>query len=594
MAQGAEIYLGLCVALYYTASCSLHLAAHFQDGVNIVRDTSHKSRIVKTCLCLAQAIASFLLLIWLHTGALSTLTHGLFLVVWTESAVTVEFDYRRWLAASWASQRSLWPASFLLHSLLSLTSLPDFQQITYLCMTLISAVLTYLAISKPNDYILINQSQQMMENLLLRPLFYSQKTSSSSIAESQLSVSLSVCKVKRLRSNIQLDYRFIVNVAGVEHHLKVNTSDLEQFDQKMSEQFSLIYPLMDFPRLPKPHNQDIDSHSKQIEAYITTLCKPEYRSEAFFDFLRIPQSSRDLLSTPLVRFIDMYECISLSGSSSDGNGESLPCCDEAVVRFVSCGIEGWTKVEAQRPYIVYRVRWVAVGMGFAGRAEKRFSDFYQLHKAIKACIGDAKAPEFPSKNYIKSLIGELDNHALDLRRQALESYLCYVVNDPAYLCAPLLSFLNCPIGLEALWGSRPVLDPVSVVGRVNWNTEVGGDESCYFAYSMMVIQGENQWQVTHRYSEFDSLHQALSRRLNSTVLAAYMSFRHMAEVGTTPLPTLPQKTLTAISTMEEIESRREGLEHYIKALVSIPCVQEAYAFRAFLRSSSNLPLPLTI
>jgi hypothetical protein len=139
-----------------------------------------------------------------------------------------------------------------------------------------------------------------------------------------------------------------------------------------------------------------------------------------------------------------------------------------------------------------------------------------------------------------------------------------------------------------------MLEPVSVVGRVDWNTEVGGDESCYFAYSMLVIQGENQWQVTHRYSEFDSLHQALSRRLNSTVLAAYMSYRHMAEVGTTPLPILPQKTLTAISTMEEIESRREGLENYIKALVSIPCVQEAYAFRTFLRSSSNLPLPLVI
>ena len=559
MAQGAEIYLGLGLSLYYAASLTLHLALHFQDGVNIVRDTSHKSRIVKTCLCLVQATAYFLL-VCRNSAALSTLSSSLFLAVWAESAVTVEFDYRRWLASSWASQRSLWLLSLPFHCVLSLLPSTNFERFLFFSMAFVSAVLAYFAVSRPNDYILINQSQQMMENLLIRPVLYSQKTSSSSIAESQLSVSLSACKVRRLRSNIQLDYRFIVNVAGKEHQLKLNTGDLERFDQEISEKMSAIYPLLDFPRLPKSQNQDIDTHSKQIEGYFTHICRPEYRSEALFDFLRIPQSSRDLLATPLVRFIDMYECVSLSRSSSEGNGATLPSCDEAVVSFFNCKVEGWTKVEAQRPYIVYRVRWVAVGLGCAGSVAKRFSEFYQLHKAIKSCIGDAKAPEFPSKNYLKSLIGELDSHALDLRRQALESYICYVLNDPAYLCAPLLCFLNCPIALESLWESRAVLEPVSVVGRVNWNTEIDMDGSCYFAYSLLVLQGESQCQVVHRYREFDNLHQALNRRLNSTVLAAYMAYRNEPDTSAIPLPILPQKTLTALSTVEEIESRREGLE----------------------------------
>ena len=64
----------------------------------------------------------------------------------------------------------------------------------------------------------------------------------------------------------------------------------------------------------------------------------------------------------------------------------------------------------------------------------------------------------PLHNYLKSLVRKLD------------SYICYVLNDSAYLCAPLLCFLTCPIALESLWESRAVLEPVSVLGRVN--TEV--------------------------------------------------------------------------------------------------------------------------
>lgn len=583
--KGTEVYLSLCLFLYYAVALTLHLVLHLQDGVNIVRDTSHKSRLTKTCLCLAQATAYFLL-IW-QSSTLSPYSSGLSAAVWVESAVLVEFDYRRWLAGSWTAQRSLWTLSLPLHCFFSLIS-TDFERFLLFSMTVASAVLTYFAICKPNDYILINQSQQMMENLLIRPVFCSQKTSSSSIGGSQLSVALSACKVKRLRSNIQLDYRFIVNVAGTEHQLKVNSSDLERFDKEMSEKLSSIYPLLDFPRLPKPQNQDIDAHSKQIEAYISHICQPEYRSEALFDFLRIPKSSRDLLATPLVRFIDMYECVSLSRSSSEDSSAVLPCCDEAVVRFFHCKVEGWTKVEAQRPYIEYRVRWAAVGLGCAGSVSKRFSDFYRLHKALKACIGEAKVPEFPSKNYLKSLIGELDSHALDLRRQALESYICYVLNDPAYLCSPLLCFLNCPLALESLWESGSALEPVSILGRVNWNTEIDIDGSCYFAYTLLVLQGENQIQVVHRYREFDHLHQALNRRMNSTVLAAYMAYRKEPDLGTFQLPILPKKTLTALGTMEEIENRREGLERYVKELVLVPGVQEAYAFRAFTRNSSLL------
>ena len=579
-----EDYLSLCLALCFFVSLSMHLVIHYRDGVNIMRDTSHRSRVLKVSLCLLHFTAYFLLLMVATDQVPGTISVLLWTVVWVESAAIVEFDYRRWLAASWLQQRGLWSVSCLWHIFQLLN--PASSKLHYF-LAVLSTILCLLALFKPNDYILLNQTQEMMENLLVHPIPRTKTTSSSSLAESQLSVSLNVCKVKRFPSTTQLDYRFSINVSGTEHQLKVSSADFERFDHKMSEKFRSMYPLLDFPRLPKPNNSDIDVHSKQIEDYLAALCRPDYRCSELFDFLQLSSEDRDLLSTPLVRFLDLYECVSLSRSSSEGNGERLLVGDESIAVFVRCHVEGWMKIDAQKPYIVYRVKWTTVDTCYSGLVAKRFSDFYQLHRTIKSRIGSAKMPDFPSKNYLQSFIGELDSHALDLRRKALEGYINYVLNDPAYLCSPLLEFLNCPVGVETLWRTRVSPEPIRLMSRVNWTSEMNGDGSCYFCYSVVIGQEDNQWHIVHRYSEFDELHQALEKRKSSDLLKAYMAHREVVGVTGECLPMLPKKTLTAISTVEEIEARRDGLERYLSELFSTPLIQDSYAFRAFIRGIST-------
>lgn len=202
-------------------------------------------------------------------------------------------------------------------------------------------------------------------------------------------------------------------------------------------------------------------------------------------------------------------------------------------------------------------------------------------------MAPAYLPSFPKKNYLQNL-RKIDFQAIEIRRLELESYLGHVLNDPAYLCQELLDFVECKLSIDTVLKSKNYEYSYILCTPIMWDNEVGKD-SHYIIYTltftkMLKNKKVDEWTVKRRYKDFDRLHNFILKRSTSPMLSNYLNVRSTLRHSrnSESLPSMPGKTLTPISSPQEIDVRRRGLEEYLERLLAIPSVIDSYEFKSFI------------
>ena len=122
---------------------------------------------------------------------------------------------------------------------------------------------------------------------------------------------------------------------------------------------------------------------------------------------------------------------------------------------------------------------------------------------------------------------------------------------------------------------------------MSWEGDISDDCTHYILYHANIAKAfgnsnfEIEWTISKRYSQFDALHKKLQQRQNSIALKKFLIHKD-EQFKDIPLPPLPSKTISPLSTLEEIEGRKQLLEIYLRELLINPAVTCSPVFREFI------------
>lgn len=598
------------------------LLRHYRDSKERGKVAYKKYLLMKKLVTLLLAFVSLVCIFdidpssWNFWGVvLRTAFFGIYTVAWLVSYLLVSFDASRQLETAWFGQRGFWSSSFFLNvALFSVrvsTWLSDEPsgEVEFIMVTrsaldvlliVLSLVLFYLAVEHPNDFYLTGGLMELERQFLNQPTRFIHRQIASfearhSLADSKgtqfLSASITDCKAKLTQGLVH--FRILVKAGDSAHSVQRQYSDFREVHDSLQGCFSKEqFPNLQLPALPAigSSHLSIDDKIQALNGYLEAVLVPELLTEGLLDFLGVEGRKRLELAQQheaALKSLGVVEA-SPSGPSSypieDTSAVGFP---QSVSRpiFLSVAIGKWGQSADPDGHIDYTVEWE--GLEQQGTAVKRFNDFYALHRRLKEELSPCELPPFPSKNYLPNFSKRLDSTAINTRKAALEDYLRFVSNDPAYLTSSLLEFLGWDIALKDLWKSRKSNFEYALQTPVTWEGEVDRDESQYTVYLLTIVrkdthkEGSLQWKVGRRFREFDKLHTELQNRLKSPQYAEYCTFT--GQKVSPSLPALPKKSLVPVSTYVEIEHRRKALQTYVHDLLKWPGILDSYAFRAFIQ-----------
>lgn len=611
MAAAYFLFGPLCVVpLWFLIFSTVRVIRHYRDsrehGKTPYRKYSRFKQVLTALLVLIHLVLLFDIdpAQWPFLDLLiRSIYFALSVLAWITSFLLVSFDATRQLDQSWLCQRGFWPFSCLCSCLslvlqLKATAIlhsnsPETESYflisrctLYSCAVVTTGVLTYLALQHPNDFFWTGSVSVLLSPRLLRVSRQRRGT-----ADTRLTASITALKAKQ---GLVL-FRISVKIGGNEHSTQRQFSEFRELHEGLRSNFSEeTFPNLVFPNLPNVNSLEIEEKIAQLNKYLSALLIPELMTDQLLDFLAIKDGVRIELSAlheQAMKALGVFE----PGSRHDSFHftQIQSSAPQAVTRalYFSVIIESWEQSTDPDSHVNYLLSWQCIPFASQGKCTRRFNDFYSLHQALKSELS-CDLPSFPKKNYLAGFGKALDQASLSVRKEALETYIRAVSNDPAYLSESTLRFLGCSVSRQTLWYSQYEPFEYSLFPPVAWEGEVDDQQVHYTVYILTFQRidretGANlQWKVSRRFREFNKLHQQLLSRLKST---AYLQHCSALSRPTAPaLPPLPRKGLVALSSHQEIEQRRKALQTYIQDLLRVPHVFEAYALRFFLQEPGDL------
>jgi PX domain len=603
---------------YFFGYSVQRIVRHWRDGRERVR-TSKGRLILKIACTFLCAIFQFLHIADYLPGkysdahlALRIVYYTISGISWLFSSVLVYFDYTRRLKAQWRGQRTFWLLGLAITlSLLVLSILTDsykdteagsYQfdiiQITAYTLTIpITILLSFYSIFRPNDFAVI--SNEMYLKLKRPSLLFDDTTNKSLENKITLDINITGYKIKQVLNTSVINYNINVAVNDTTYGISRSLADFEALDRAMRKTFSInCFPNLTFPdfNLEVLRKMNAVERGDLLCKYLKALCFSEFMTPDLLNFLQIEGNYRDLLSCK--HNLMQEELIQNSDIAPRAESSSLTYYSPishtvSVLSYLPSSILQWMissniafyRYNEESQLFDYYLKTEISSLGHEKLKPYKFKDFLNFHKTLKKILSPCIPASFPSKNYNRSFL-QKDKNAIEVRKTQLEYYFSQILNDPAYLCKETLDFIGCDAVLAQILDLIPP-STYKLAEEISWESDISDDSAHYILYSFTIgkiskdSKCEVQWKVSKRYKEFDALHKKLLQRYNSPYLKSYLL--HIGKYQKdNQLPLLPSKTLSPLSTLNEIEERKRLLQIYMQELLNSPSVTCSFAFREFI------------
>lgn len=620
-----DFYIGLhslfsAWSAYYIVYCIQRIVRHWKDGKERVR-TSGGRLVGKIALTISCAVLEFI-----HVADYvpsqykqdHLILHSIYFTVggisWLFSSALVYFDYTRRLKSQWRGQRIFWISKLLINIALLVFNVIDgiydfdgdmlyqfdlIQIISYVISILICTVLSFYSVFLPDDFTVI--SDDLYIKLKRSALLFDDSETDLTKEEVMLRVSIAGYKIKQIQNTSYIQYNLNITVNNTNYKISRSVADFEALDQALREKF----PKADFPNLEFPEFSpevlrkcSTEERGNLLGKYLAFLCHDDFMTPDLLNFLQIEGAYRDILTHKHNLMLEER----LLGAESIPRSESklidyyTPQSDiknyienpvtTRLMWVIQVSIPSYRYDESTQ-ILDYYMKTEIQALGFDKLRPYKFADFCDLHKALKKTLQPGNIIAFPAKNYGQSFKTK-DKLAIEARKEKLELYFSQILNDPAYLCKELLDFIGCDADLTQVLDLIPTFK-YRLTEEMTWEGDISDDSTHYILYCIYIGKAtsnstyEVQWRISRRYREFDALHKILHQRHSNPALENYL--RHCGKQAK-PLPSLPSKTLSPLSTLEEIETRKSLLELYVKDLISNPSVICSFAFQEFINEKS--------
>jgi PX domain len=575
----------------------LRTIIHWRDGQE--RSRYHSSRLIlKILACGFCAILELLHIFELdpeqyYNGCEDIMRTSYFLLsssAWILSGFLVYFTFKRRIRTHWIGQKGYWTISLLSNvTLLVLnviksdfiipdTAISDYyliQTVIYSLSIASNLFLTYYALFRPEDFIV--SSQQYKKSLVV-------DIKQLENEGTRIFVSMVGYKIKEHNGSKSCYYEIIVSVNGITHKVSRTYAEFDSLHRAFFKFASVeMSQAVDIPELPNFLQQKLTSEEKTaaLGEYLNTICSQNYFTVELLEFLNIQGDTKENILKNLSKsnYLKSTESVLQSDSVvllyyqpknllKETLTETIPSYH--LNWMINIQIPSWKQSES---HIEYFIKSEIRVLSFESITISRFSEIFALHKLLKKFY--IPVPEFPDK-FIKQ---NLNTKAVEARKNKLEMYLGRIFNDPAFLSAYSLNFISCDIDINKILRLVPA-STYHLLLPICWEEELNSDSTNYVIYHLKFTRNANgraqEWEVSRRYKEFDALHKKLVERHNSQPLRDFLKDEPM------PLPALPGKSISPLSTHEEIQARKKALEMYLTELIENPAVTCSYDFRIFI------------
>ncbi|OMJ73055.1 hypothetical protein SteCoe_28357 [Stentor coeruleus] len=577
----------------YLTTGVFKMIKHWKDGKEVTK--YHATRFfLKIIACISCSALEMVHIIDISPRNYYSTAHQLFrtcyfgfsAITWLFSAFMVYFEYKRHIKCQWIGQKGYWLFSLFSNTTLLIlniftnsfvltnTELKTYimiQTIIYSFMIFSNIVLSYFAIFKPNDFII------MHTDLLTK--ICPEKEEKDCCG---LSVSVSGFKFKDQTTY----YEIVVSALNNTSIISKTLLQFENFHKKLEENHSPdTFPDFEMPELPKDLKMMNPAEKVSvIDEYLNKLCQQNYFVDAFLDFLEVKGKIKETILKSVLKTYDEEHDDSIIRSKSEVHNyyEPKSMVKDTIVMsipayhlnwIVDIQITSWLRSDT---HIEYSIKTEIRILSFESWTTSRYSEMLNLHKQLQKY--HIPLSSFPPKSIHN--FRSMDSEAIELRRVQLEEYLGTIFNDPAYLHPFSLKFINCNLDIEKLYKIIPQSSVYELIAPLKWEGELGSDSKHFIMYVMKFrksILGKSQdWEIRRRFKEFDALHKVLQLRSTSFLLREYLKNEPP------PLPQLPGKSIAPLSTYDEINERKQELEKYIIDLLMNPSVTCCYYFRNFI------------
>ena len=418
-------------------------------------------------------------------------------------------------------------------------------------------------------------------------------------------------KIKEVKGVRIISYTISVSHNSSSNQISRTLEDFEALDSSLRKKFPRSeYPNLAFPEfiIENIRKESIENRAKILQVYLSELCVQEFMTSDLLNFLQIEGHTRDLLtfrnSTGIDEKINFSEEVIRSESSispyftPNSLIQHLDLAKQAdqIQWLVAVSIPSY-RVEEQT--VEYFIKSVIKPLNFDKIQPRNYKEICEIHNTLKKLVNPAKILNFPSKNYSKSL-KKKDKDAIEQRKKQVEYYFSCILNDPGYLSQELLEFIGCDFSPQDLYTLIPKFS-YKLKEEAEWQDEIGDDSSHFISFSFTISRSKSdpptsssllnskfevEWKISKRYREFDAIHKKLSIRHSSPLLKQYLIYTNQSSKDSKevlkPLPQLPSKTVSQLSTLFEKNERKKQLFNYLDQLLQNPGVTCSYFFREFI------------
>ena len=525
-------------------------------------------------------------------------------IAWLFSSILVYFDYTRRLSSQWRGQRLFWILELFTNIvLLGLNVIfqefeyegDDFYQFyliqifSYVLIMISCCLLSYYAVFRPNDFSIINTEVYYLLEPTPRPP--QDEVSETRDSEIKFKLSITGYKIKQVMNSSIIHYNINICINETARTISRSLMDFEFLDKSLREQFSGN----NFPDffISSLRNSNVDERGQVLCAYLSALCCPEFMTPDLLNFLQIEDNYRDILTYKHMQAVKELSVTPESTPRSEstlqfyhhrpatiGPVETTIKASSHLQWIVKISIPSYRLEESTQSTDFY-VKCEIPALGFEKIRPYKLVDFANLHKCMKKVLHPTNMIPFPSKNHS---FGKSDG--MESQRSLLEYYLTEIYNDPAYICREALDFIGCDAELDEILSLIPDFT-YKIVEEMCWEGGISEDSTHFISFPVGIgkrSEGallEKEWKCSRRYREFDAMNKRLIQRQGSWMLKNYTLFKGRIYKDIA-IPSLPGKKISPLSTHEEIEERKNGLEKYLQELMTNPMVTCSFAFREFI------------
>ena len=368
------------------------------------------------------------------------------------------------------------------------------QIASYSFSLLCCCLLSYYALFRPNDYLVISDDM----HLKLHPKYLiddiENETNDSEII---FKVNITGYKIKQIKNSSIIHYNINISINDSVITISRSLIDFEALDKSLREKFSPIEsPNLKFPEFSITflRNCNIDDRGQALCTYLNALCGAEFffMTPDLLNFLHIEGNYRDLLTFKHSQNIEERL-----------NSDSLPRAESSIFDYYRprlnnlpsddtihpTKLSGWLinisipsyRFDETSQMIDFYVKCEIPSLGFEKIKPFKFTDFANFHKTLKKVHSSYFFLQISSKYYSPQLKNK-DKDAIESRRAQLEYYLIEIFNDPAYLCKEALDFIGCDAEVNEILELIPDCK-YKITEKMSWEGEISEDSSHFIIYT---------------------------------------------------------------------------------------------------------------